>query len=117
VHRDEVARASSGCGSRRLQQKALEDYGVESESLVGEYGPHQLVPRLPAGARTRSARSSRTPTPFVRAEQEKRMRGAERALALLGRVNPLALEEFQALEERHQFLPSSSRTSRPPAAT
>ena len=44
------------------------------------------------------------PTPYVRAEQEKRLRSAERALALLGRVNPLALEEFAALEERHQFL-------------
>jgi chromosome segregation protein len=44
------------------------------------------------------------PTPYVRAEQEKRQRSAERSLALLGRVNPLALEEFSALEERHQFL-------------
>ncbi|HEY0216027.1 MAG TPA: AAA family ATPase, partial [Cellulomonas sp.] len=33
-----------------------------------------------------------------------RLRAAERALALLGRVNPLALEEFAALEERHRFL-------------
>jgi chromosome segregation protein len=40
----------------------------------------------------------------VREEQEKRLRKAERALALLGRVNPLALEEFAALEERHRFL-------------
>jgi chromosome segregation protein len=40
----------------------------------------------------------------VRAEQEKRARSAERALALLGKVNPLALEEFSALEERHRFL-------------
>ena len=44
------------------------------------------------------------PVPYVRAEQEKRLRTAERALALLGRVNPLALEEFAALEERHAFL-------------
>jgi chromosome segregation protein len=44
------------------------------------------------------------PVPYVRMEQEKRARSAERALALLGRVNPLALEEFAALEERHQFL-------------
>jgi chromosome segregation protein len=40
----------------------------------------------------------------VRDEQVKRLRAAERALALLGRVNPLALEEFSALEERHAFL-------------
>ncbi len=39
-----------------------------------------------------------------RAEHEKRAARAERELALLGKVNPLALEEFAALEERHQFL-------------
>src|SRR5206468_3020800 len=44
------------------------------------------------------------PMPFVRAQQEKRLRAAERALQLLGTVNPLALEEYAALEERHRFL-------------
>ena len=44
------------------------------------------------------------PVPFVREEQQKRLRSAERALSMLGKVNPLALEEFSALEERHQFL-------------
>jgi chromosome segregation protein len=44
------------------------------------------------------------PAPYVREQQEKRLRSAERALALLGKVNPLALEEFTALEERHAFL-------------
>ena len=43
-------------------------------------------------------------TPFVREEQQKRLRAAERELAMLGTVNPLALEEFSALEERHRFL-------------
>ncbi|GAB47246.1 chromosome segregation protein SMC [Mobilicoccus pelagius] len=42
--------------------------------------------------------------PFVREQQEKRLRKAERDLARLGRINPLALEEFAALEERHTFL-------------
>ena len=44
------------------------------------------------------------PVPYVREEQEKRLRKAERGLQALGRVNPLALEEFAALEERHTFL-------------
>ncbi|MFI7482897.1 chromosome segregation protein SMC [Kocuria sp. M1R5S2] len=42
--------------------------------------------------------------PYVRAEQERRLRRAEKELSALGRVNPLALEEFAALEERHRFL-------------
>jgi chromosome segregation protein len=44
------------------------------------------------------------PIPYVRVEQEKRLRAAERDLNLLGKVNPLALEEFSALEERLKFL-------------
>lgn len=42
--------------------------------------------------------------PFVRAEQERRLAKAEKQLAQLGRINPLALEEFAALEQRHRFL-------------
>ncbi|MDI3330527.1 MAG: AAA family ATPase [Micrococcus sp.] len=42
--------------------------------------------------------------PYDREEQQKRLRRAERELAALGRVNPLALEEFAAVEERHRFL-------------
>jgi chromosome segregation protein len=36
--------------------------------------------------------------------QERRLAEAERKLTQLGRVNPLALEEFAALEQRHAFL-------------
>jgi chromosome segregation protein len=42
--------------------------------------------------------------PYVRAEQEARAAEAERQLTRLGKVNPLALEEYAALQERHQFL-------------
>ncbi|MGZ4590996.1 MAG: chromosome segregation protein SMC, partial [Actinomycetes bacterium] len=106
VHRDEVARAEQRLRIEALQQKALEDLGVEPESLVSDYGPDQLVPPsgVAPGDEVDPEAPEPQPVPFVRAEQEKRLRGAERALALLGRVNPLALEEFAALEERHQFL-------------
>jgi chromosome segregation protein len=46
---------------------------------------------------------SRT-VPYVRAEQERRAATAQRQLDQLGKVNPLALEEYAALEERHAFL-------------
>jgi chromosome segregation protein len=42
--------------------------------------------------------------PYVRSEQEARAAEADRQLARLGKVNPLALEEYAALQERHQFL-------------
>src|SRR6185503_5417684 len=79
---------------------------VDSETLLAEYGPEQLVPpslTAPGDVIDPEAPEPQ-PYPYVRAEQEKRLRTAERALALLGRVNPLALEEYAALEERHQFL-------------
>lgn len=45
-----------------------------------------------------------TGKPFDRGEQQARLARAERKLSQLGRVNPLALEEFAALEQRHKFL-------------
>ena len=42
--------------------------------------------------------------PFDRTAQRRRLQDSERKLAQLGRVNPLALEEFAALEQRHAFL-------------
>jgi chromosome segregation protein len=71
--------------------------------LVEEFGPHQLVPVIPDPNEDPDPEAPE-PVPFVREVQEKRLRTAERKLAALGRVNPLALEEFAALEERHAFL-------------
>jgi chromosome segregation protein len=44
------------------------------------------------------------PMPYNRDVQARRAKRAERDLAQLGKVNPLALEEFAALEERYKFL-------------
>jgi chromosome segregation protein len=105
VHRDELARAEQRLRIEALEQKAVEELGVSADTLLSEYGPDQLVPPSAPAEETPSAVGEPAPpVPYVRADQERRARSAERALALLGRVNPLALEEYAALEERQQFL-------------
>jgi len=114
VHRDELARAQQRLRIEALELKSVEDLGLTADQLVADYGPDQPVP-VPAGAGEDKWAALRAPVdedgreiaegkPFVREEQEKRLKKAERDLAALGKVNPLALEEFAALEERHQFL-------------
>jgi chromosome segregation protein len=82
----------------------MEEFGVTIDTLLSEYGPDQLVPPPPLADGEEESDPPRQPVPFVREQQEKRLRQAERNLTLLGKVNPLALEEFNAMEERHQFL-------------
>ncbi|MCW2940451.1 MAG: chromosome segregation protein, partial [Actinomycetia bacterium] len=100
VHGSEVARAEQRLRLEQMEQKALEEYGIEVEGLIAEYGPDQPVPPGP------DADPMQGPEPYDRAVQEKRARAAERQLTQLGKINPLALEEFAALEERHAFLTS-----------
>ncbi|WP_225099290.1 chromosome segregation protein SMC [Streptomyces sp. CoH27] len=108
VHRGEVLGAEKRLRIEQLETKALEELGVEPEGLVSEYGPHQPVPpSLPAEGEQLPDdpdHPRNQPRPFHRAEQERRLKAAERAYQQLGKVNPLALEEFAALEERHKFL-------------
>ncbi|MFD8169228.1 chromosome segregation protein SMC [Streptomyces cellulosae] len=108
VHRGEVLGAEKRLRMEQLEAKALEELGVEPAGLVAEYGPHQLVPPSPPADGEQLPEDPEhprnQPRPFVRAGQEKRLKAAERAYQQLGKVNPLALEEFAALEERHQFL-------------
>ncbi len=101
VHRDEMARTQQRMRIEQLEERALDELGLEAEGLVNDYGPQTMIPftgEVEEGAETPE------PVPFVREEQVKRLRSAERALNQLGRINPLALEEFSAMEERHKFL-------------
>ncbi|RPK90633.1 MULTISPECIES: AAA family ATPase [Streptomyces] len=108
VHRGEVLGAEKRLRIEQLETKALEELGVEPAGLVSEYGPDQLVPPSPAAEGEELPEDPEhprnQPKAYLRAEQEKRLRSAERAYQQLGKVNPLALEEFSALEERHKFL-------------
>ncbi|WP_260613542.1 AAA family ATPase, partial [Streptomyces sp. WAC07061] len=108
VHRGEVLGAEKRLRIEQLEARALEELGVEPAALVAEYGPDQPVPPSPPAEGEvlpeDPEHPRNRPGPFDRARQEKRLKAAERAYQQLGKVNPLALEEFAALEERHRFL-------------
>src|SRR4051794_4289636 len=96
VHRDEVARAEQRYRIEALEVRAAEEDGVDLSTLFAEYGPE-------SGAE-----------PSDGAVRERRAAKAERALAPLGKVTPLAREEFAALEERHSFPPPQLEALKPP---
>jgi chromosome segregation protein len=111
LHRDEVAKAQAALRIEQLEQHALEQFGMAVDDLVAEYGPEVALPPTELEmaeyeqARDRGEQvTAPAPMPFDRPTQERRAKKAERELAELGRVNPLALEEFAALEERYNFL-------------
>ncbi|MDH6578910.1 chromosome segregation protein SMC [Kitasatospora sp. MAP5-34] len=102
-HRDEVLRAEKRLRIEQLEAKSLEDFGIDGGELLASFGPDRPVPP-PTPEDGQEPGELGEPKPYVRAEQEQRLRAAEKAYQQLGKVNPLALEEFAALEERHQFL-------------
>lgn len=102
VHRDEIARAEQRMRIEALETKAVEELGIDVATLVGEYGPDKDVPTF---IETESGEIVATEmVPYRRDQQEKRLAATERSLTLLGKINPLALEEYNALEERLKFL-------------
>ena len=102
VHKDEIARAEQRLRIETLETKTVEEFGIDTTTLVNEYGPDKDVPTF---HETDDGEIIATElVPYRRDQQEKRLASAERSLNLLGKVNPLALEEFTSLEERLKFL-------------
>ncbi|RWA21847.1 AAA family ATPase, partial [Mycolicibacterium brumae] len=111
LHRDEVAKAQAALRVEQLEALVLEQFGMAPADLVAEYGPEAPLPPSELElaeyeqAKERGEQvTAPAPMPFDRATQERRAKRADRELRELGRVNPLALEEFAALEERYNFL-------------
>jgi chromosome segregation protein len=87
-----------------LLERAATDLGLDEDVLIAEYGPEVGIPVESGDGESEGATEGASTSPYIRAEQEARLIRAERKIGQLGRVNPLALEEFAALEQRHQFL-------------
>ncbi|MDJ1371485.1 chromosome segregation protein SMC [Gulosibacter molinativorax] len=66
-----------------LLERAASELSLVEAVLLDEFGPDE---------------------DFDRAEQQRRLKEAEKQMSQLGRINPLALEEFSALEQRHAYL-------------
>ena len=96
AHGTEIARAEHRLRLQQLAEHALEEFGVEADALVAEYGPEVPVPVIGDDAAL--------PSRYERPAAERRAADAQRQLDRLGKVNPLALEEYAALTERHTFL-------------
>jgi chromosome segregation protein len=96
AHGTEIARAEHRLRLQQLAEHALEEFGVEEDALVAEYGPEVPVPVI--------GDENAQPSKFERIAAERRAADAQKQLDRLGKVNPLALEEYEALTERHNFL-------------
>jgi chromosome segregation protein len=96
AHGTEITRAEHRLRLEQLAEHALEEFGVTVEALVAEYGPDVLVPVI--------GDDDALPVPYDRAALSKQAEEAAKKLERLGKVNPLALEEYAALTERHTFL-------------
>jgi chromosome segregation protein len=95
VHDIELINHEKKLNLANLVSRAYDELGLEQNVLVSEYGPTQQIPDETSETGFKD---------YNREEQQKRLKDAERLLERLGRVNPLALEEFAALEQRHKFL-------------
>jgi chromosome segregation ATPase len=102
VHKDEIARAEQRLRIEQLETKAVEELGIDVQTLIAEYGPTNDVPTFYENENGEFVPGDLIP--YRRDQQEKRLAQAERSLALLGKINPLALEEYSSLEERLRYL-------------
>ena len=95
VHDIELQNHEKRLNLANLVTRAQEELGLDEATLLAEYNPDNLIP---------SSEEDGEPEVFDRAKQFQRLKESEKLLEKLGRVNPLALEEFSALEQRHKFL-------------
>ena len=104
AHQGQIAAEQTRLRVEDLQRRSLEELSLDPEQLLAEFGPETLVPMLPLDPDDVEKAAAAEPSEYVRAEQERALAKAQKDLEKLGRVNPLALEEHEALASRHKFL-------------
>ena len=104
AHQGQIAAEQTRLRVEDIERRALEELSLEPEQLLAEFGPQMLVPMLPLDPDQVEKAAAAEPSAYVRAEQERALAKALKDLEKLGRVNPLALEEHEALASRHKFL-------------
>ena len=104
AHQGQIAAEQTRLRVEDIERRALEELSLEPEQLLAEFGPQMLVPMLPIDPDQVEKAAAAEPSAYVRAEQERALAKALKDLEKLGRVNPLALEEHEALASRHKFL-------------
>jgi chromosome segregation protein len=89
------ARVEARLRVEELSKRMVEEFAIDPDEALKEYLPDEATL-----ARLEESDPRRQQTTELRRQAT----ALDRRLALLGRVNPLALEEFKALEERYAFL-------------
>ena len=83
AHKEDLAQSEARVLMEQAEALAMEQLGLSGDDLLQQYAPGD---------------------DFDEAAEKARLRQAEKDLRALGKVNPLALEEYAAMEERYQFL-------------
>lgn len=83
AHQSDIARSQAHVRIDEAEANVTSSLGIAVSDLLADYTPGD---------------------DFDRAAEHARLKRAEKDLRALGKVNPLALEEFKALEERYTFL-------------
>ncbi len=110
IHARELELTGLDAQVQALETRTVQEYGQSAQETIDQYGPHLEIPAYEI-PKSRLAPDEELPQAdlngvqaFDREYLEKTFERATKALANLGKVNPLALEEYTALEERHKFL-------------